>query len=256
MGPPPRDCGDFKSKPVGEEEKLGIEAPALDPLPGKDGIGGAAGEGLESALRIFLLEIENNSERQVEDASEKLAMKRLLLNLQCSIHPAGANGHFRSVFQGGEEFACLIDWRGKIGIAEQQNVALSVQHAVAHAVSFAAIAGVFHQLHGRVTLRPLAHNFGGIIARAVVDHKDFGLPSLLGGMRQNLLQGRSDAGGFVVGRNDDAVFHEFVLVFIHPRHRRLDWWKSFKHQVSSFEQKMSTWIWFRTDSEVLSMAFA
>src|SRR5260370_9819613 len=159
MRPLDRDFCDFKSKPVGEEEKLGIEAPALDPLPGKDGIGGAAGEGLDSALRIFLLEIENNSERQVEDASEKLAMKRVLLNLQCSIHPAGANGHFRSVFQGGEEFPCLIDWRGKIGIAEQQDIALSVQHAVAHAVSFAALARVFYQLHGRGTLPPLAPNF-------------------------------------------------------------------------------------------------
>src|SRR5260370_2584251 len=159
MGPPPRDLRDVNSKPVGEEAQRGIEAPALDPLPGKDGIGGAAGEGVESVLRIFLLEIENNSERQVEDASEKLAMKRLLLNLQCSIHPAGANGHFRSVFQGGEEFACLIDWRGKIGIAEQQNFALNEQHAVAHAVSFSAIAGVFYQLHGRGTLSPLAHNF-------------------------------------------------------------------------------------------------
>src|SRR5260370_29993610 len=159
MRPRHRDFCDFKSKRVGEEEKLGIEAPALDPLPGKDGIGGAAGEGLESALRIFLLEIENNSERQVEDASEKLAMKRLLLNLQCSIHPAGANGHFRSVFQGGEEFACLIDWRGKIGIHKQQNVALSEQHAVTHPLSFAAIHGCFYPLPARSTVLPLPHNF-------------------------------------------------------------------------------------------------
>src|SRR5260370_498572 len=137
MRPLDRDFCDFKSKPVGEEEKLGIEAPALDALPGKDGIGGAAGEGLESALRIFLLEIENNSERQVEDASEKLAMKRLLLNLQCSIHPAGANGHFRSVFQGGEEFPCLIDWRGKIGIAEQQDMTLSVKQLGLAKIRFA-----------------------------------------------------------------------------------------------------------------------
>src|SRR5260370_40565190 len=105
MRPLHRDFCDFKSKPVGEEEKLGIEAPALDPLPGKDGIGGAAGGGPETALRIFLLVIENNSERHGENASVKMAMKRLLLKVQCFFYPPGCNRHFHSVFEGCGEIA-------------------------------------------------------------------------------------------------------------------------------------------------------
>ncbi len=39
----------------------------------------------------------------------------------------------------------LVDRRGQVGVGEQHHVAVRVQHAVAHAVSFAAIAGVLQQ---------------------------------------------------------------------------------------------------------------
>ena len=53
-----------------------------------------------------------------------------------------------------------------------------VEHAVANAVSFAAIAGIFHEPQRGIFCREVANNVSGVVARAVIDDDDFGVPLL------------------------------------------------------------------------------
>ena len=78
----------FESELAGEEKNLGIESPALDFLQGKDRLGRRPFERLESALRVGELQAERGAQQQIEDASEKLAVKWLALSLQFGAKPA------------------------------------------------------------------------------------------------------------------------------------------------------------------------
>ena len=62
VGPLYRDLGDAKSEAPGKEKEFWVESPTFDALAGKDGVGGGAGKGLESALRVFLLQVEDDSQ--------------------------------------------------------------------------------------------------------------------------------------------------------------------------------------------------
>ena len=55
VGPAYGDFDDAVAALEGDEENLGIEAPALDGLELEDGLRGGAGEGLESALGVGVI---------------------------------------------------------------------------------------------------------------------------------------------------------------------------------------------------------
>ena len=61
---------DFHPEFASQEEKFGIESPALDALQREDGVGGTAGEGFEPALRVAVGQTEEDAQGQVEDASK------------------------------------------------------------------------------------------------------------------------------------------------------------------------------------------
>src|SRR5438477_10303413 len=80
-----------------------------------------------------------------------------------------------------------------------------MQHAVAHAVSFATIARIFQQPEAGIHCRIFASDFSGIIARAIVYNDNFRIPATLASVSQNSIQRRSDARALVIGGDDDAV---------------------------------------------------
>src|SRR4029077_15985377 len=73
---------DFHSKLAGEKENFGVKSPAFDALQRENGVGSAAREGFESALRVVVGKAENKAQGKVEDASQELAMQGLALGLQ------------------------------------------------------------------------------------------------------------------------------------------------------------------------------
>src|SRR5207249_11499382 len=80
-----------------------------------------------------------------------------------------------------------------------------MQHAVAHAVSFATIARIFQQPEVGIHCRIFASDFSGIIARAIVYNDNFRIPATLCGVGQNSIQRRPDARALVIGGDDEAV---------------------------------------------------
>ncbi len=104
-----------------------------------------------------------------------------------------------------EEFGGFFDGRGKIGIAEQQDLTLSVQHSISHAVSFAAVSWICQRPQPGIFLRKAANNLRRVVARSVIYNDDFGVPAKIRHVGEDLLQGRAEARGLIVSGDDDAV---------------------------------------------------
>ena len=90
---------------------------------GKNSLGGAPCEGLESALGIEVGKAENDAQGQIENTPEELPMQRLALGLEFGTQPARANGDVSSGLKGGKKFVRLLDGRGEVGIGEEQDLA-------------------------------------------------------------------------------------------------------------------------------------
>src|SRR5437879_10885643 len=100
------------------------------------------------------------------------------MRLQFWLKPARSDGDIGAGPNRGEKLGCLFDRRGQVGIAEEKNLAARVQHAVAHAVSLAAIARIFEQPERRMRLGIPADEVRSLVARSVIDDNDLCIPAL------------------------------------------------------------------------------
>src|SRR5580704_12487377 len=191
----------------GQEKDFGIESPALDFLQRENLLHRPLLKSLEAALRILEVQTERDPQQQVENASEDLAMERLPLRLQFGLQPARSDGDVGAVTQRLKKFGKLLDRRRQVGVAENDHPATRLQHAMAHAVTFAAVAGVFDQPQCGIAFCETAHDFSGIVDGAVVDNNyfDLGGPFLLRDVTEDFPERRTQAGALVVSGNDDAV---------------------------------------------------
>ena len=100
----------------------------------------------------------------------------------------------------GPKLLQLFDGRGEIRIGKQGPFALGFQHAMAHRVAFAAVAGVLEY--------PRAGGSGGLggaVARAVVHNQGFReLPTGTVEVPAHFVQSGWQAALFVVRRNDNG----------------------------------------------------
>ena len=205
VGPAYGDFDDAIAALEGDEENLGIEAPALDGLELEDGLRGGAGEGFKAALRVGVRQAHDGAGDGVETSAEELAVERLANGLARALKPAGADGDVGAGGDGGKEAVGFFDGRGEIGVSEHDDFAEGVENAVAHAVTLSMIAGVLEHADFRVFGGKGAYDLGGLVARAIVDHDNFGVPAALMDAGEHGLKSASDAGGFVIGGDDDAV---------------------------------------------------
>ena len=141
----------------------------------------------------------------VEAAAEELAIERLANGLARALKPARADGDVGAGGDGGKKPVGFLDWSREIGIGKHDYLAERVKNAVAHAVAFAAIAGIlehadFWGIGGEGT-----NDFSGVVVRAVVDHDNFGVPATLANAGDDGLKRAADARGLVVCGYDDAV---------------------------------------------------
>jgi len=138
-------------------------------------------------------------------AAKELAIEGLALGLAAALQPAGADGDVRALLDGGKEVFSLLNGRREVGVGEQHHIAPRLEHPGAHAVAFAAVAGVFKQPDlGRI-LRKGAHHVGGRVGGAVVDYQNLGIPATCSNAAHHRGKRRQDAGALVVNRNHDAV---------------------------------------------------
>src|SRR5215469_15006090 len=82
---------------------------------------------------------------------------------------------------------------------------MGVQHAVADAVAFAAVARILNQAEGGLADGVAAHDFRRVVGGTVVHDEDLGRPMPLGGEGENLFDRLPDTLALVIGGNDDAV---------------------------------------------------
>ena len=80
-----------------------------------------------------------------------------------------------------------------------------MKNAVADAVTLSMIARILEHADFRVFGGESVYDGGGFIARAVVNHDNFGVPAALMDAGEDRLQRASDARGLVICGDDDAV---------------------------------------------------
>lgn len=188
-----------------EKKNLRIESPTLDLLHREDDINCAPVEGLESTLTISIMQAQNDSQRQIENSSKTLTTQWLSCGLKFRSKPSRPNCNIGSLFNSRKKFWCLFDGRRQIGVAEEQYLSLRVQHSVANAIAFAAIARIIYQTHHWITNALQPYNFRSVIGRAVVHNDYFGVPALFTDKSEDSLQSLANAYAFVIRGKHDAV---------------------------------------------------
>ena len=88
MSPCHRDFHCFELELFRQIQQFRIEAPPFNVLQWENRLGGRAGKGFKTALRILETQAQYHSQQQVENPSEELSVKRLALGLQITLQPA------------------------------------------------------------------------------------------------------------------------------------------------------------------------
>ena len=126
----------------------------------------------------------------VETAAEELAVERLANGLARALKPARADGDVGPGGDGGDEAVGFFNGRGEIGVSEHDDFAEGVKNAVAHAVTLSMIAGILEHADLRVVGGKGVYDGGGLVARAIVNHDDLGVPAALMDAGDDRLQAR------------------------------------------------------------------
>jgi len=77
-----------------------------------------------------------------------------------------------------------------------------MQYAVTHTEPFAAILRTTQQTYLGMKLRKFLDDRGCVIRRPIVDDQNFGVPATIPNAAQNFIERFSDAGAFVISRNN------------------------------------------------------
>src|SRR3989441_1299859 len=203
--PTHRNFDGAQAMAFGEEKDFGVEAEALDALLLKDDARVFADEGFKAALRVGEIQPGDRADDGIENLAGKLAQRRLVNFDQAGIHAARADCDFVAT-QRGEQLIGLLDRRGQVSIGEQHDPPAGFEHAVAHAVAFAAVAAVREQPQAGEFRAPLFHNSRTAVARAIVHDDHFRAGGAGTQILSNTPQGFGEAPFFIVGRGEDGKF--------------------------------------------------
>ena len=77
-----RDLDRLQTHPAGEEQNFWIKPPALDSLKGENSLRRLPAKGLETALGIPEVQTQDETQQNVKNTSECLAIKGLALGLE------------------------------------------------------------------------------------------------------------------------------------------------------------------------------
>ena len=120
-----------------------------------------AGEGLEAALGVGEGQAHHGAGDGVEAAAEELAVEGLALGLAVAPPASESRWRYQRPLDGGKKAFSLLDGRREVGVGEEHHSAPRLEHPGAHAVTFAAVAGVLDQPDLGRGLGKGAHHLGG-----------------------------------------------------------------------------------------------
>ncbi len=205
------------------EEDFWVEPPALDGLKAEDGLGGFAAEGLKTALGVLVGQADQAAGDAVEAAAKKTAVDGLVDGLFLLIEPARADGNVSTGVNRFEEAFGFFDGGGEIGVGEHDDIAASLQEAVANGVAFAAVSGIADELDLRSAGHPSLNGGDGGVCGSIVDDENFGVPVAIPDAFEDARERCVDASTFVICRNDDAearLGHELLRPFVMPVYKQ------------------------------------
>src|SRR2546425_8698617 len=194
----------------GEEEDFGVEAEALDALLLKDDARVFADKGFKAALRVGKTQPGDRADDGIKTLAGKLAQRRLVNFDQARIHAARADSDFVAT-QRGEQLIGLLDRRGQVSIGEQHDPPAGFEHAVAHAVAFAAVAAVREQPQAGEFRAPLFHNSRTAVARAIVHDDHFRAGGAGTQILSNTPQGFGEAPFFILSGGDGGKVSSWLV---------------------------------------------
>ena len=156
----------------------------------------------EPALRVVHAPEYKDPRHSIEDLTHRLA-QQILMHLhvrfgQC----ARAKHQIGPVFQGLDHFFDLFYRRGKIGVAKQDKIALSLHHPAANGVPLALILGTGENL-AMDPLRFFLDHQRGAIGAPVVRHDQLKRQRSSGQILSDTPDSTSDALGLIVGGDND-----------------------------------------------------
>ena len=103
-----------ESEFAGEKKNFGIESPALDFLQRENFLYRLLLKSFVAALRILETKAESNSQQQIKNTAEELAMEGLALGLGFGLQPARSDGDVGAVIQRFEKFGKFLDRRREV----------------------------------------------------------------------------------------------------------------------------------------------
>ncbi len=127
------------------------------------------------------------------------------MSLTAALKPAGTNGNVCASRNGGKKSLGLFHWRREVGIGEHHDFALGLQQPGAHAIPFAAVAGILDQPNLGCMFGKGPHQLRRGIAGAVVDNDHLRTPLVSPDAGHYRLKRRRNTSALVVGRDHDAI---------------------------------------------------
>ena len=185
-----------------DEQRLDVKGPAADGDQREDGFGRVGAEAFEPALRVLQAGQEHQAHQGVEGAPDQVAVFGLVVAHRAGRLARGdGDGRVRQVRR--QKTQDLFDGHRKVRVADEAELALRGQHALAHRPALAGGALVQQDEVGNLLFQPV-HDLIGAVGAAVLHHDDLGAEGLRGQEGVDLLEGGGQALGFVVGRDDEG----------------------------------------------------
>jgi hypothetical protein len=115
-------------------------------------------------------------------------MDRLALGLSLSPKPPRADRDTGAFIQRIKKLGGPFDWRRQVGIAEDEDLALSIEYCVADTVTLAAVPGILtKRTIGSLAAKARMISAAVLITRTIVYNHDFCVPGLSLNVAQNFL---------------------------------------------------------------------
>ena len=184
---------------------LRIEPKAINSLQTERGMSCFSSESLEAALRVCEAEADESLEDEVPAAADGFAETRLTFFDATAGKRARAEDYVVAIlFDGRDDLLSFFRGSAHVGIAEEDDLAIGVEDAIADGESSAAVARVVDESEAIAgALGEGEHDCGRLIGRAIINDEDLAGIGLLVEVIEGLTKRPLNPAFFVVCRDND-----------------------------------------------------
>jgi len=160
------------SKVPDQEQDFGIKAKAVNALKLKGPPSGVSAEELQTTLGVMNFQAREQSYQQIKKPPGIFPPPRLADSDQRPVKRARTNrGIGRFGIQCGQEFVRFLNWRRKVRVCKENDLAVSFQNASSHTEPFSPVTLVVEHLRPGPCGLEFFEEFQRAVTRSVI-HKD------------------------------------------------------------------------------------